>query len=263
MLNFKVLDLLIDDDFMSKQDIDIAPMLGWKKDTGETLYSFTARVEADRYLLVYCEYDNKQYRETVYDMEQEVEAENPRKPYQNELRQQFFACYDTETKTLYLSDFQKKGILQSYLKEQTSKEIRIRERFDSIDRFCDIAKFIRTISFVQHNTLMNSTGTSIFHQMYGALGLDVPNKATTKIEYGNSPISQFKDAIKRIKDKKDNCEFDSIVIIGSDAFGAEIRFSYETLVSNKSINVDRNENGRYDSDDVFSTLIAELGEQHV
>ena len=74
MLTFKVLDLLVDDDFMSKEDIDIAPMLGWKKDTGETLYSFTAKVEASRYLLIYCEYDNKQYRETVYDMEQEIEA---------------------------------------------------------------------------------------------------------------------------------------------------------------------------------------------
>ncbi len=263
MLNFKVLDLIIGDEFVSKQDLDLTPMLGWKKDTGETLYSFTARFEADRFLLVYCEYDNKQYRETVYDMEQEMEAENPRKPYQNELRQQFFACYDTETKTLYLSDFQKKGILQSYLKEQTNKEIKIRERFDSIDGFCNIAKFIKTISFVQQRSLMNQTGSSVFTQMYGALGLDVPNRAITKVEYGNSPISKLRGAIQRIKDRKDNCEFDSIVIVGTDAFGAEVRFSYETLVSNKSISVDRNANGRYDNEDVFSMLIAEIGEQHV
>lgn len=262
MLTFKVLDLLADNEFMTKQDIEDCHMQGWKKDTGGTFYSFTAKFEKD-YLFIYCEFDNKQYRETVYDMEHDVEAENPRKPYQNELRQQFFACYDTKNSTLYLSDFQKKSILQSYLHEQTNKDIKIRERFNSIDGFCEMVKFIKSISFIQHNSLMNAHGTSVFHQMYSPLGLDIPDKVTTKIEYGNSPIGQLRRAINNIKAKKENCEFDSIVIVGTDAIGAEVRFSYETLVSNKTINIVRNENGRYDSEDVFTTLIAEIEAQHV
>lgn len=220
-------------------------------------------MDHDRFLLIYCEYDNKQYRETVYDTEKEKEEENPRKPYQNELRQQFFACYDTETKTLYLSDFQKKGILKSYLQDQTNREIRIRERFDSIDGFCNIAKLIKSIRFVQHYSLMNSTGQTIFNQMYSPLGLDIPKKATTKVEFDNSPIDHMKDAIKRIKDRKDNCEFDSVVIVGMDAFGEEVSFSYETLVSNKAINISKNANGRYESDEVFAALIAEIEGKNV
>lgn len=255
-MTFKVLDLLMDREFFTKQDFGKYPWLGWKKDTGTTLYSFTARVEQDRYLLIYCEYDTKAYRETVYDTEQEIEAENPRKPYQNELRQQFFACYDAQTSTLYLSDFQKKGILQSYLKEQTNMEVMIRERFDSIDGFCKMAKFIKSIRFVQHNSLMNSAGETLFQRMCGALALDTPDRMTTKVEYNNQPIQLFKSAIDAIKHRKDNLEVDSIVIVGTDAMGAEVKFSYETLVSNATIDAVRNENGRYDCNDVFSSLIS-------
>ena len=261
LLTFKVLDLLIDDRFMTKEDIKTLPLLSWIRDTGENLYSFSEWIEQDRFLLIYCEYDNKRYRETVYDTEQEIESENPRKPYQNELRQQFFACYDAKEETLYLSDFQKKSVLQSYIKEQTDKEIRIRERFNSIDGFCEMAKFIRSISFIQRHSLMNSAGNTVFQQMYGALGLDIPERAITKVDYGVSPIGLFRKAIHEIKKRKDNCEFDSVVIVGMDADGAEVRFSYETLVSNKPISVEKNENGRYDSTEVFNALIAEIGAQ--
>lgn len=263
MFTFKVLDLLLDSDFMTQDDLKKYPWLGWKKDATTMFYSFNASVEQNRYLLIYCEYDTKAYREKIYDMEQELEADNPRKPYQNELRQQFFACYDTQTSTLYLSDFLKKNILQSYIKEQTNKEVRIRERFDSIDGFCGIAKFVKSVRFIQRNSLMNSSGTTVFNQMYGALGLDIPNRATTKIEYGNLPIESLKKWIGGIKQRKDNCEFDSVVIVGMDAYGAEVNFSYESLVANVSIDADRNENGRYDSEDVFSTLISAIEVQNV
>ena len=76
LLSFKVLDLLMDNEFLTKETLDKFPLNGWKKDTHSFFYSITSSWdESKKYLLIYCEYDTKQYRDTVYDMEQETEAE--------------------------------------------------------------------------------------------------------------------------------------------------------------------------------------------
>lgn len=81
----------------------------------------------------------------MYDIESEQESANPRRPTQNELRQQFFACYDIHTHILYISDSEKKGVLAKYFKGVYNQNVKIRERFASFEDFERTVRYINTV----------------------------------------------------------------------------------------------------------------------
>lgn len=264
LLSFKNFDLLFDNEFPTLEEFKTLFRLGkFHRQYGQNLYEFSIDLQDNRYFIITCDYDGFKYRPKVYDTVSEIEDDNPRKPFQNELRQQFFACYDILGRTLYISDSAKKGILKKYMEEMTQKKVKTRERFSSFDEFERTVKFLKSIRWIQSRNLLNLDPQGLFAQRYSPLGLEVPDSMTTKLEYGRLSLEGWIHKLRTLGEKKAAREFESVVIIGEDAFGAEKSFDFDSMITSKLINIDMDENGRYNAYEVVELLLIELRKDNV
>lgn len=158
MLVFKMLELLVDDDYAKLSDFKGSfQSLSFRYDTQTSLYSYRGEVIDCNFFFLSCDYDGKQYAETVYNIDTDTEEQNPRKPNQIELKKQFFACYCERKRMLLLSDLEKKGTLKRILKERLGRNITIREVFTDMDAFANASKFLKTVSFVQRDAFLRNS----------------------------------------------------------------------------------------------------------
>ncbi|MBP3427696.1 MAG: hypothetical protein J6M47_05495 [Clostridia bacterium] len=265
MLSFKNYDMLFDDRLIDGGQFVEGIRIGMyhympdnqKAGKKKVLYEFSFNLYDDRYYTIACDYDNFLYRETVYDIESEQESANPRRPTQNELRQQFFACYDIHTHILYISDSEKKGVLAKYFKGVYNQNVKIRERFASFEDFERTVRYLKSIRFTQSRTLTNTTPQGTFKQRYDPIGLNVPDKVSARLDYGGLDLRERETArkLRELRARKDTKEFDSVVIVGLDAFGVEKSFDFGSMVTSLEIVADADENGRYSADAVIENLL--------
>lgn len=113
-MKFKNCQLIINEQTPKKDDIkkiyDIG--LSYAKDFGSDLYEIHKEFIEDRFLWLYCEYDNSQlYNETVLNKDNDEKEANPRTKSQVELRKQLFICYDTNTNLLYTNNIDKDSLI--------------------------------------------------------------------------------------------------------------------------------------------------------
>jgi hypothetical protein len=266
MLKFKIYDLIFNGEYPEISSLsNCLPKKTHYFQHGEKHYGFNWQIRDGRFFLIYADYDGLHYKDTVYNKNTEKEISNPRKAHELELKMQFFVCYDKETDTLYISNAERKGVLTKYLKEFYPKDdIRIRERFASIEEFTRRIKILKSIRFVQSRTLHNQDLQSIFSRRYDILGVEIPDKITVKIEYNNL-VTRLLNSKKfnELQQLKDTGVYDSISIVGEDADGIETAFDFETLISSIKVNAEQNENYRYDTEEVFNLLISELKTKNV
>ena len=222
------------------------------------LYSIDMEIINNRYFWMSCDYDDAvRFRDYVINRETGEKEPNPRSKDQIEPRQQFFACYDCETHLLYLNDLNRRNFLQQYLSEMTQKNFKINNIYTSVDEFCSRIKTIRGFQYTQVDNLF-SRGSDLFTQVGNIWGQDLPSKILLKVSYGDVPVHgggrQIVDTICRHKN-----EFENVVIVGCDDEGVEHTFDFSSMLKHITISPPKDENEHFDSKEVQTMLLRELG----
>jgi len=259
---FKCFSLLIDGHVPSLEDFQAIGGISKYRlfSSNNYLYEFSLEIVENRFVMIAVDYDDQRYRSTVYDMESEEEVDNPKKRTQIELKQQFFSCYDTDNKELFISDPQKRGALKQFLQEKSNNvPVRISARISSASDFEQYVKYISKVKYIQTRNLVNCHPDSIFAQRYDPLGLDMPDKLTTTLEYETKlSVANLGRRIKELFDKNKTKEIESIEIYGEDENGFEQHFSFDKIIKEITIEIIADEDKRYDKDSVFDLLLLKL-----
>ena len=147
--------LYIDDRFPTIEDfvrlMDTGNSRFWK---GTYLYVVEQEMIADRYYWLYLQYDNANlYAPHVVDIVDDAVKDNPRPKNQVEMRNQLFACYDMQSGSLYISDYQKKAAITYYMEDTLQHTVKAKYIFSSIDEFLGRVTSLKSVSFTQKNNL--------------------------------------------------------------------------------------------------------------
>lgn len=260
-MKFSSMLLYVNDEFPTKQTfeqlLDIGRALYRK---GKFLYSIEKSFADDNHFWMYFQYDNESlYTNTVVDTLDNSAKSNPRPKNQVEMRYQLFACYDFERHLLYVSDYGKKTTVTDYIGDMLQKPTYVKNVLKSIDDFVSVVRHLKSVTFTQRRNLFNSTSDSIFQKQADLYGLDLPEKSKIKLDYGHSPIGMAKSALQRWGLKHANGEFEDVVVVGIDDAGFENSFNFSTMISTVEFDLSRDDNYRYNPDNVRTLLLAKLG----
>lgn len=202
--------------------------------------------------------NSNKFNSEVYNIEKDDVEINPRNKSQLELVEQFFIIYTIHDNTLYVSNNDKKCIIQSYLKDSINQDVRIKSEFTDIDKFLNSIDAIKSLRFSTKNTLFN-TNESIYNSLNTILGTEMPDSFEIKSKYNNRKLNDsIKNMLKKLnRDCKEN-KLETLVLTGCDDSYVEKIYSLNTYIKAIDIEVDRDENGMYDSDGVKQKVINEI-----
>ena len=225
-------------------------------DTQKFLYEVDNEIIDNRFYWMSCDYDDAaKFRDYVVNNKTGAREPNPRSKSQIEPRQQFFACYDTEKHSLYVSDLSKRNFLQSYLTNSAQRDFQINNVYTSVEEFCSRIKSIRGFKFTQVNNLFSRSG-EVFNQVGDMWGLDAPNSIQLKVSYGDIPVREGRALVDRFH--RDRAQFENVVIIGCDDDGIEQTFDFSSVIKRIQIKPCKDENEHYNPQEVKDMLLQEL-----
>lgn len=222
----------------------------------KNLYMLETEIIDDRFFWLSCDYDDAEsYRNYVINKETKEREPNPKGKKQIELKKQFFACYDTLTGQLYLSDFNRKATLAAYLSDSIQKTFSIKNIYSSMDEFCAHIKTLRGFRFVQKNNLFSRSG-NIFQQIGNMWGQNLPSQVYMKIAYDDMPIHQGRSIIEKLYRQKN--EFEEVVVVGHDDNGIESTFDLSSMIKRIEISPLKDDNEQYNPIEVRDLLLSIL-----
>jgi len=261
-MKFSSLILYVDDNFPTKNAFEKLKEVGTALHRkGKFLFSVDQELINERYYWMYFQYDNENlYSDTVLDTSDYFQKQNPRPKTQVELRFQLFACYDLESQTLFVSDYGKRNVVSDYISEMLQKQVSIKNIIKSIDDFLAVNKLLKSIVFTQRRNLQTTAPNSLFSKTINVYGLDLPETAKIKLDYGSTPVGIIKTKMHEWKNLHDSGELEEIIIVGMDDNGIESSFNFSTMVSSIEIALLKDENDRYDPTAVQTLLLQKIGE---
>lgn len=259
---FKSYSLIVDEQYPDASLLNqIANKGVHRLSTNSYSYQFNIRFEERRFLLLAVDFDDGKYSETVYDTEAETEKQNPRKRYELEYADQFFACYDLQAKELYLSSAQRKSAIKLLFAEFIDPKLKIyiREHLSSVEEFAAVVRSIKKVKYTQTRNLVNMNPTGLFAQCYNPLGLEMPDKLISTLEYDTGIHAKTViEKLRSLVSSKKTKEIDSLEILGIDDEGFEQLFSLEKVVKSIPVTLEADDDGRYDPEQVFALLLTKL-----
>lgn len=264
-MNFKSYSLIVDEQY---PDTDLIKQIAGHRVRilqGNSLsYQYNISLRSERFLLLAVDVDDGKYSATVYDTESELEKQNPRKPYELEFADQFFACYDIQSKELYLSNTQRKSAIKLLFSDFIDPKLKVyvRERLSSVEEFADVVKSIKRVKYTQTRNLVNMNPNGLFAQRYDPLGLEMPERLISTLDYGmgihpRAVINKLTSLFGSGKTR----EIDSLEVLGVDDEGFEQLFSLENVIKSIPIVIEPDDDGRFDPNEVFNRLLAKLEER--
>ena len=258
-MRFRTFQLIGERDAVSLADVQKIHRSGqrtFQPPGQKNLYSFETSIIDDRFFWLSCKYDDAaSFVDYVINQRTGEKEVNPRSKSQIEPRKQFFACYDTKTCLLYLTDMTRKATLTAYLSDTIQKQFLIKNVYASVDEFCARVRAIRGFRFTQIDNVFGRA-SYIFLQIGYIFGLDLPEKVLLKVGYGDIPVHEGRCIIDRFQKKRD--EFQDVVIIGVDDEGVEQTFDFSSIIKHIEIHPVKDENEQYDPVEVRELLLAEL-----
>lgn len=259
-MTFKTFQLILGNRFLDENDFERIASFSQRYQYRNDIHSVAIKVIDKRFLWIYSQYEDCDlYGEKIINIENNAEYKNTRKRNEIELRKQLFAMYDNDRKYLYLQDISKKAFLQTYLGEALGDEVIIKNLYTSIENFQEAIANVNSLRFVQYDQIVNRYGeNSIFNKTMSILGLDFPNKLTSKIEFNPTPVARMFDALKKINTMKESGYLQEVVIVGTDDNGIEHTFDYKALIRQISLVVNKDKNHRYDDAEILEKLIEEI-----
>lgn len=260
-MKFRNFQLIIGGQIPSMEDLQNINIngLSYIKDYGNDWYEINKSFIEDRFLWLYCEYENATiYNENVLNGEKDQKQKNPRGKLQVELKKQLFACYDSKTHLFYINNIDKRGFLSHYISDTLQKEAVIKNIYTSLEEFQNSVMSIKQLKFVQERNLQNSTADSMFQQQANLLGLDMPEKIIMQVDYGHTPIGEVKNALQKFKTLRDAGNFERILVVGVDDKEVEQSFDFSSLIKAIEMTSPKNGNGRYNVDDISREFLNKI-----
>ena len=200
------------------------------------------------------------YGADAFDEEQGGIVDNPRRKTQTELNNQIFSLYDFQNQTLFLQKDKDKTFLQEYFKEDIQKDCIIKRFFKTPQEFISNIVRVKKISFTSKTNLFTNE-VGLFDNMSDIFGLGQPETFYISMDYKNKPVTEnFAGCLESLVARKNNCEFDSLVVIGENDSKIESVFNIESYVESEDINIKTDENGMYNEILVMNSLIAKIKE---
>lgn len=234
--------------------------LGTFQPSGQkNLYVIEKTIIDERFFWLSCSYDDaSSFVDYVVSQSTGEKQPNPKNKDQVEPRKQFFACYDTHTKLLFINDLNRRPTLAAYLSDAIQRDFVIKNIYASVDEFCDRVKAIREFRYVQIDNLFGRS-SDIFQQVGNMWGQDLPSKVYMKISYNDIPMHQGGRALVE-KFHRRRSEFENVIIVGCDDEGVEQTFDFSSIIKRVEINPQKDENEQYDTSEVRDLLLTKLRE---
>lgn len=198
--------------------------------------------------------------QTVYNREHHKEFPNKRTSNEAEWEGQYYVIYDFSEMVLYISNTKKKKaievLLEDFLKDK-EKHIEITNIYKNPDEFIESINSIKKIRF----TRRPDKQCSIFEDRQNfdprwALDADL---FFIELKYTNRTKSK-KSFLDLIKNRQDNI-IDNFICIGTDDNNFEKIFKIDQFLKKVYINIDKNELGFYEDDNVFLEFIREISKK--
>ena len=156
---FKNLHLIIANDFPAIEDfVGLQKKASAIHYSGDQMYEFVQHTNKDdNYYWLYGEFDNYTiYAPDIINKDTEKKEANPKQPNQIELKNQVFLLYDLNSGTLYLSNMQKKSVIEEYLTHTLQKDVLVRNIYTSVESFEKTLKALKEIRFTAVDNLFKT-----------------------------------------------------------------------------------------------------------
>ena len=263
-LDFSTFYMLVDGDIPSAEDLN--PVFATPEDEyfgKDTQYLISKKILDDKYYWLFARYGKSfPYSSTVYNTDNQVEEDNPRRTYQIEPHNQLFALYSINSQILYLSNLKKKSWLEEYLKARLERNVVIRTFYKSADDFIKQIKSVGTVKFgIKKDMFSQKAGVmDIVPHPKDFWGFDMPERFLLETHFSHAKltdrfIAQFKEMVGR----KNNNELESLVCIGYNEENIATIYNVDNFIQKVSVDARKNNEGLYDPDTVQQALIGKIG----
>ena len=200
------------------------------------------------------------YSNYVVDTLDNSEKDNPRPKSQIELRCQLFACYDFKENRLYVSNYDKKSVITSYISDQLGVNASLKNIYTTLDNFTSVYKNLKAATFTQIRNISTSMPNSIFKQQADLFGYDLPERTKLKVDYGLAPAKMVKNTLQQWKQQYEAGEYEDIILIGADDSGFESSFNFSSMISTIEFDLQKDENDRFDPNKVWQCFVERKAE---
>lgn len=220
----------------------------------QTYYEIAIEV-ADEYILFVFNFGNPTPRDSeLTDINTGAKRENSRTITETELNNQAFFFYHFQKSLLYLSNSQKKTAFEKMLKEKLNVDFKLKTLFKDVNEFLNTLKECSRINFSHINDLF-SNDSAKKQALADLTGTDSPNEFTITAKYSKHRIENF---IRNLVQEKNSNKISSLIINGFDESGFGIVYNTDSFQQKIKINVTKDDNGKFKTDELRNNLLNEI-----
>ena len=181
--------------------------------------------------------------------------DNQRQSDEVELTSQLFILYSFVNNTLYISNTQKKSLLEKVLQQKLSRKFEVKSYFISKDQFMKTLKTVNKIYFTEVKDLFNQDSKKR-QALIDLTGTNSPERFSIEASYKkDNKLIKFIDSLI---ESKSIHEIDSLVIQGTDEDDFNFVFNVDSFTKKVSFKIKKEENGKLDPDIVKISLLNEI-----
>lgn len=214
--------------------------------------------KTNSYIWIHIEYGNPMPRpKTIVNIRDDTEKDNQRSEDEVELSNQIFFLYSFKYNTLYVSDYRRIGMLKEFFKDELKIDIHFKSYY-SLDKFMSVLKSVDTISFTCEKNLF-SNDNKLLTAYEDLTGASSPTKFEIKTQYSTKKeISDIIPFINQLFKEKDNSNLNRLIIKGVSENNFNIVYNTDAITESLSINIEKNEEGKYNSVSVRNELLKKV-----
>lgn len=214
--------------------------------------------KTNSYIWIHIEYGNPMPRpKTIVNIRDDTEKDNQRREDEVELSNQIFFLYSFKYNTLYLSDSRRVGMLKEFFKDELEIDMYSKPYY-SLDKFMSVLKSVDTISFTCEKNLF-SNDNKLLTAYEDLTGASSPTKFEIKTKYSTKKeISDIIPFIKKLFKEKDNSNLNRLIIKGVSDDNLNIVYNTDAITESLSINIEKNEEGKYNDFFVRNELLKKV-----
>ncbi|WP_346678567.1 hypothetical protein [uncultured Brachyspira sp.] len=216
----------------------------------------TSKINSD--IWIHIEYGNPMPRpKTIVNIRDDTEKDNQRSEDEVELSNQIFFLYSFKYNTLYVSDSRRVGMLKDFFRDELEIDINFKSYYD-LDKFISVLKSVDTISFTCEKNLF-SKENKLLTAYEDLTGASSPTKFEIKTKYSTKKeVNDIIPFINKLFNEKANSNLNRLIIKGISDDNFNIVYNTDAVTESLSINIEKNEEGKYNSISVRNELLKNI-----
>ncbi len=191
---------------------------------------------------------------------QGIERDNERKEDEAELQDQLFCLFNfiEDSSYVYISSQNGKGLIKNIIKNKFGIDINIRHTYGNIEEFTKKLSICEEISFTFAEDLL-SLNSSIKNGLQDLTGVSSPKKFKIIAKYSTkNSLTGIVKFINNMYAEYKDYNLKSLIVRGKDEDKFETIYNSETFSKKIKNILDKNGEGVYNFDDVYSQLLKEV-----